>query len=47
MSSPSSRPEVEQALIIRSIRYQVMNANLLDYKSEANKLIELIRQYEI
>ncbi|KND91530.1 hypothetical protein TOPH_03610 [Tolypocladium ophioglossoides CBS 100239] len=29
------------------VRYQVMNASFLDFKSEGNKLAEMIKQYDI
>lgn len=29
------------------VRYQVMSASFLDFKSEGNKLAEMIKQYDI
>lgn len=42
-----SEPLRINANIVRRIRYQVMSATVLDFKSEGNKLAELIKQYNI
>lgn len=34
-------------LFFDSVRYQVMSISPLDYKTEANKLAELIRQFSV
>lgn len=33
--------------ILHSVRYQVMAANAIDFVAEANKLSEMIKQYEM
>lgn len=33
--------------MISRIRYQVMSASFLDFKTEGNRLAELIKQYNI
>ncbi len=32
---------------LHRVRYQVMSANLLDFKAEGNKLAEMIKQYDM
>lgn len=38
---------MNHALTVYRVRYQVMTASFLDFKSEGDKLAEMIKQYDM